>query len=74
MAAAGEAYDTNTTLGQLRTSLITKGFISYTAPGYGNFTVFMHPLRLRGITLLGNDSDLALVYQKRLVDNALRRV
>lgn len=73
MAALGEAYNTVLTLGDLRNQLIAKGFAEYKPVGYGNIGAWMHPLKARAIVLLGNDSDLALVYQKRIVDSAIRR-
>lgn len=73
MAALGENYDTQTTVGFLRASLTSNGYIYYAPSGIGDLGVYMHPLRTRGLVLTGNDTDLAKVYQFRAVDNALRR-
>lgn len=73
MAALGEAYDTTTTVQTLRNRLTSKGYIYYAPGGVGDLGLYMHPLRSRGIVLMGTGTDLAKTYQVRMVDNAIRR-
>jgi hypothetical protein len=70
----GDVYDGTTTIGSLRSQLLAKGFVAYTPVGVGDIKAYMHPLRARAIVLMGADAAPCLVYQKRAVDNALRRV
>ena len=73
MATLGENYDTTTTVQTLRNRLTAKGYVYHAPVGIGDLGVYMHPLRSRGIMLMGTGTDLAKVYQVRAVDNALRR-
>ncbi|WP_416674695.1 hypothetical protein [Egbenema bharatensis] len=72
--ALGDIYDGTTTIGMLRAQLLAKGYIAYSPPALGDYKAYMHPLRTRAIVLIGPDSAPCLVYQKRAVENATRRV
>jgi hypothetical protein len=71
--AQGDVFDGTTTIGDLRAELVAKGYTAYAPVGAIDLQAYMHPLRSRGVVLMGADSDPCLVYQKRMVDNATRR-
>lgn len=69
----GEAFDGVTTVGDLRNQLIAKGYAVYAAPSNADVRAYMHPLKLKPVLLVGADVNPCLLYQKRMVDNAIRR-
>jgi hypothetical protein len=73
MTTLGENYNDTLTVQDLRSQLTAKGYIYYAPSGVDDLGVWMHPLRARGVVVMGANSDLARVYQVQAVNNAIRR-